>query len=127
MTHWNIVLAKITCMAFLVAGIALMVTSADAEKSGQGTTLTGERVEQELRFEQGSLHAAAQAVQNGSMAELALGMLLVLFGLGVYAFFLVQKEDERPVHVTQLPKRKIDRNDLSKTRTLLEIFWIQKL
>src|SRR3989344_1277965 len=81
---------------FLVMGIMVLVLGTRdamyAQQTGQGETVISGQEQQELRYEQGTVHHATQIAEDVDRAarELVIGFFLVIGGIFFHVLYLVR-------------------------------------
>jgi len=117
---------KITCSSLILAGLALMGQGSTAEvlMTGQGSDVFVAPSAGPSMFVQGPIHAAPIPAPNGIGAQIVVGMLLILLGFGIHAFFVLQHE--KPIRVQKSTKKKKGKGRKKKTSEGFGIVWVQR-
>ncbi|MDD5103769.1 MAG: hypothetical protein PHX93_05210 [Candidatus Peribacteraceae bacterium] len=108
--------------SFILAGLTILVSTAGnvhgimrANLAGQGSMLTDVNIEKMTTMEIRQHMSAPEQTKRNVSAEVALGSMLLLLGLGLHAYIKRRLPDERAVKVHTAPvvhgrdKRKMDR------------------
>lgn len=108
--------------SFILAGLTILVSTAGnvhsvmrANLTEQGSTLTNLKIEQMSTAEIRQHLSAPEQAKRSVSAEIALGSMLLLLGLGLHAYIKRRLPDERAVKVHAASaaygrdKRKMDR------------------
>lgn len=108
--------------SFILAGLTILVSTAGnihgfmrANLTGQGSMLTGLKIEQMSTVEIRQHMSAPERMRRNASAEIALGSMLLLVGLGLHVYLKRRRPDARAVKVHAAPvlrgrdKRKMDR------------------
>lgn len=108
--------------SFILAGLTILVSTAGnvhglirANLTDQGSTLSDLQITQMSTGEIRQHLSAPEQTKRNVSAEIALGSMLLLLGLGLHAYIKRRRPDERAVKVHVAPaaygrdKRKMDR------------------
>lgn len=103
--------------------------SLSAQLSGQGTAI-GTQHATELSWTTGEAVMAAAPQQGNPSAVLAFGMLMMLIGFGMHSWYILNKQEGRPVavHVRKHKAKKPQATKKSsrKSRRQADVIWIER-
>lgn len=113
---------------FILAGLITAIISTQLHLKAQ--LITGQEAKELAWTTQETVLAAAPIQQQSSTGVLAFGMLMMLIGIGMHAWYTMQHQEKGrpvPVHIRkQALKRPEAKKSPRKSRRQAEVIWVER-
>jgi len=116
-----------TLLMLLGAGISTLGAelSLNASLTDQGSYLGTTQASAPMLMARETVFPAAMESAGPSFGMIALGMLIMLIGIGLHGLYVLRSRDERPVPV-KIRKQKAPQKEARKSRRQAEVIWIER-
>src|SRR3989344_7480981 len=116
-----------TLLMLFGAGVATLgaQTQLNASLTNQGSYLGTTHASAPMLMARETVFPAAMESTGPSFGMIALGMLIMLIGIGLHGLYVLRSREERPVPV-RIRKQKAHQKEARKSRRQAEVIWIER-